>query len=206
MVNSLHRSGEDPRATGGLVFNLPHPRVNKTKHTLKLKKEKDKEMKKNMQKKEKRQKNFKEQTYTHINSDEVQRTPTYTFKNNHDHCLDYQHSYTSLETSFHLLKTSQQDNNRSAHETRKHKTKTKTIIILQMKYNPRKQKSLYSISTYKSITSIQNLIFSIHFKHTNTITSTNIHVSEVHCGSAVRFSQALPGYLITAHHLYTSLR
>jgi len=28
-------SGEDSRATGGLVSNLPHPRVNKTKqHTL----------------------------------------------------------------------------------------------------------------------------------------------------------------------------
>jgi len=34
----------------------------------------------------------------------------------------------------------------------------------------------------------------------------NIHVSEVHCGSAVRFGQALPGYLITAHHLYAFLR
>jgi len=34
----------------------------------------------------------------------------------------------------------------------------------------------------------------------------NIHVSEVYCGSAVRFGQALPGYLITAHHLYASLR
>ena len=35
----------------------------------------------------------------------------------------------------------------------------------------------------------------------------NIHVSEVHCGSAVRlgFGQALPGYFITAHHLYASL-
>jgi len=33
----------------------------------------------------------------------------------------------------------------------------------------------------------------------------NIHVSEVHCGSAVRFGQALPGFLITAHHLCTSL-
>jgi len=29
--------------------------------------------------------------------------------------------------------------------------------------------------------------------------------SKVHCGSAVRFGQALPGYLITAHHLYASL-
>jgi len=28
-------SGEDPRATGGLVSNLPHPRVNETKqHTV----------------------------------------------------------------------------------------------------------------------------------------------------------------------------
>ena len=34
----------------------------------------------------------------------------------------------------------------------------------------------------------------------------NIHVSEVHCGSAVRFGQALPGYHINAHHLYASLR
>jgi len=34
----------------------------------------------------------------------------------------------------------------------------------------------------------------------------NIHVSKVHCGSAVRFGQALPGYLITSHHLYASLR
>jgi len=33
----------------------------------------------------------------------------------------------------------------------------------------------------------------------------NIHVSEVHCGSAVRFSQTLLGYLITAHHLYVTL-
>jgi len=36
--------------------------------------------------------------------------------------------------------------------------------------------------------------------------STNIHVSEVRCGSAIRFGQALPGYLITAHHSYASLR
>jgi len=27
----VESSGEDPRATGGLVSNLPHPRVNKTK-------------------------------------------------------------------------------------------------------------------------------------------------------------------------------
>ena len=34
----------------------------------------------------------------------------------------------------------------------------------------------------------------------------NIHMSGEHCGSAVRFGRALPGYLITAHHLYASLR
>ena len=33
----------------------------------------------------------------------------------------------------------------------------------------------------------------------------NIHVSEVHCESAVRFGQALLGFLITAHHVYASL-
>ena len=33
----------------------------------------------------------------------------------------------------------------------------------------------------------------------------NIHIFEVHCGSAVRFGQALPGFLITAHYLYSSL-
>jgi len=33
----------------------------------------------------------------------------------------------------------------------------------------------------------------------------NILVSNVHCGSAVRFCQALLGFLITAHHLYASL-
>jgi len=34
----------------------------------------------------------------------------------------------------------------------------------------------------------------------------NIRVSEVHCGCAVRSGQALPDYLITAHHLYAFLR
>jgi len=36
-------------------------------------------------------------------------------------------------------------------------------------------------------------------------TSINIHRSKVHCRSAVRFGQVLPGYLTTAHHLYASL-
>ena len=33
----------------------------------------------------------------------------------------------------------------------------------------------------------------------------NIHVSEVHCWSAVRFGQALPGFHITAHHLWCAV-
>jgi len=32
-----------------------------------------------------------------------------------------------------------------------------------------------------------------------------IFTSKVHCGSTVRFGQTLPGYLLTAHHLYGSL-
>ena len=45
------------------------------------------------------------------------------------------------------------------------------------------------------------------FKHNIKIIifQNNIHVSEVHCGSAVRFRQVLPGFLITAHHWYASL-
>ena len=51
---------------------------------------------------------------------------------------------------------------------------------------------------------------STHPQYTSNIhvcsLQNNIHVSKVHCGSAVRFGQALPAYLITAHHLYASLR
>jgi len=36
-------------------------------------------------------------------------------------------------------------------------------------------------------------------------TSNQYEVSEVNCGSAVRFGQTLPGCLITTHHLYASL-
>jgi len=42
-------------------------------------------------------------------------------------------------------------------------------------------------------------------KHKNNTTSIQHHMYEVHCGSTVRFGQALPGYLITAHHLYACL-
>jgi len=43
--------------------------------------------------------------------------------------------------------------------------------------------------------SIQNPISSIHFQHTNTFTSNNIHVSEVHCGSDFESGgSVLPNY------------
>jgi len=43
----------------------------------------------------------------------------------------------------------------------------------------------------------------VHFQnqHTYIPLQDNIHVSEVHCGSAVWFGQALPGFLLTVHHL-----
>jgi len=48
----------------------------------------------------------------------------------------------------------------------------------------------------------QNFCFTI----CKWIRQINIHMSEVHRGSAVEFGRALPGYPITAHHLYASLR
>ena len=39
----------------------------------------------------------------------------------------------------------------------------------------------------------------------NEIINIQVHRSEVHCGSAVRFGQALPGFIITAHHLYAAV-
>jgi len=76
-----------------------------------------------------------QRTNTHINSDEVQRTHTYNYENNHDHYMHYQHTNISLQTMFHLLHTLQQDNNRSTYETRK-KTKRKNHNNTTNKYNP----------------------------------------------------------------------
>jgi len=67
------------------------------------------------------------------------------------------------------------------------------------------------VSCYSLIVCISTYV-NVYFKTTSMkqiikiiLLQNNIHVSRVHCGSAVRFSQALPGYLITAHHLYVSL-
>jgi hypothetical protein len=56
--------------------------------------------------------------------------------------------------------------------------------------------SAYANVYFKTTVIIQNIKIILLQK--------NIHVCEVHCGSAVRFSQALPGFLITVHHLYAS--
>ena len=53
---------------------------------------------------------------------------------------------------------------------------------------------------------IQKFLVCLYFCVCECLLQNNIHVSEVHCGSALRFGQALPGYFITAHHLYASLR
>jgi len=45
---------------------------------------------------------------------------------------------------------------------------------------------------------------STNYHHTHTPLQNNIHVSKVHCRSAVGFgwAAALPGFPFTAHHLY----
>jgi len=63
-------------------------------------------------------------------------------------------------------------------------------------------------SLFVGISAYANVYFKTTMIQQNikiTLLQNNIHVSEVHCRSAVRFGQALPGYLITAHHLYVSL-
>jgi len=57
-------------------------------------------------------------------------------------------------------------------------------------------------SLFVCMSAYANVYFNIICECTRQL---NIHRSEVHCGSAVRFGQALPGYLITAHHMYASL-
>jgi len=57
--------------------------------------------------------------------------------------------------------------------------------------------SVYANVYFKTIIIKQNIKI--------ILLKNNLHVSEVHCGSTVRFSQAHLGFLITAHHLYASL-
>jgi len=63
-------------------------------------------------------------------------------------------------------------------------------------------------SSFVCISAYANVYFKTTVKKQNIkiiLLQNNIHVSKVHCGSAVRFGQALPGFLITAHHLYAFL-
>jgi len=63
-------------------------------------------------------------------------------------------------------------------------------------------------SSFVCISAYANVYFKTTIIKQNikiVLLQNNIHVSKIHCGSAVRFGQALPGYLITAHHLYASL-
>jgi len=76
------------------------------------------------------------------------------------------------------------------------------------------QKNLFSFmcvlfySSFVCISAYANVYFKTTIIKQNIkiiLLKNNIHVSEVHCESAVRFGQALPGFLITAHHVYASL-
>jgi len=64
-------------------------------------------------------------------------------------------------------------------------------------------------SSFVCISAYANVYFKTTIINQNIeiiLLQNNIHcMSEVHCGSAVRFGLALLGYLITAHHLYVSL-
>ena len=56
-------------------------------------------------------------------------------------------------------------------------------------------------SSFVCISAYANVYFNTT-EHEMILHQNNIHMSKVQCGSAVRFGQALPNYLITAHHLY----
>jgi len=60
-------------------------------------------------------------------------------------------------------------------------------------------------SSYVCISAYVNVYFKTTNINKKTQFQNNTHMSEVHCRSAVRFGQVLPGYLITAHHLYACL-
>jgi len=80
--------------------------------------------------------------------------------------------------------------------------------LLQFKINLSLFMCVLFFSSFVYISAYANVKFETTIIKQNTkiiIFQNNIHVSEVYCGSAVRFGLALPGYLITAHHLYACL-
>jgi len=79
------------------------------------------------------------------------------------------------------------------------------LIRSKKKLGFRRKKRTGSYSAIMHLVSVLFLVC-VHICECECLLQNNVHVSEVHCGSAVRFGQALPGYLSTAHRLYTSLR
>ena len=67
----------------------------------------------------------------------------------------------------------------------------------------RKQLRVVFYSSFVCMSAYANFFFTAICK---CICQLKIYRSWVHCGSAVRFGRALPGYPITAQHLYASLK
>jgi len=89
------------------------------------------------------------------------------------------------------------------------KCQNQTSTLFQYKINLSSITCVLFFLLFVCISAYANVYFKTTIVQQNVRTillQNNNHVSEVHCGSAVRFGQALPGYLITAHHLYASLR
>jgi len=125
----------------------------------------------------------KKSTNTFTKSHKIQHTHINNHKKNYDSYIHYQHTNTSIQTTFHILNTlqkdnthskhkRQQDNTRSKHKTRPEKKTTK-------KYNPYVQ--------FQHVNrSLQNNIPQPKYTTNIRIHSlqNNFHVSKVHCGSA----------------------
>jgi len=83
-----------------------------------------------------------------------------------------------------------------------------TSNLFQLKINLSLFMCVLLYSPFACVSAYANVYFKKTIVKQNKkeiLLQNNIHVSEVHCRSAVRFGQALPGFLITAHHLCASL-
>jgi len=89
------------------------------------------------------------------------------------------------------------------------KSQNQTSNLFQFKINQSLFICDWSYSSFVCISAYANVCFKTTFIKPNMtiiLLQNNIHMSEVHCGSAVQFGQALPGFLITTHHLYASIK
>jgi len=92
------------------------------------------------------------------------------------------------------------------------KGKQKNKKIKKTKVEKRKMKSIQIITIPTVNINVQINHFNTKFHILNTLPTykyiqikTTFMCPRFHRGSAVRFSQALPGFRITSHHLYASL-